>query len=118
MLLTHYVICSCKSYCIPKHFDLQEKAKAKTDISKIDWDFCVKYNSLRPSNAFHCIYCDMYILDYHHHCPYLGICMSKKMIRYFKVFPVILIVVSLGVLCCIIVRCINPVFGVKTVVRL
>ena len=55
------------------------------DIMHTYCNKCLKwYNKCK--GTFHCNLCDICIEEYDHHCPYIGKCVGKGNIAYFKVF--------------------------------
>ena len=64
---------------IPKreYFRKKFEKEYKGDFSKLK--LCDKCNIIFPKilNVGHCIYCNICIKDYDHHCPWIGKCIGK-----------------------------------------
>ena len=48
--------------------------------------YCHTCNVIRPIHAKHCRTCDNCVLQFDHHCPWVGTCVALRNIRYFVGF--------------------------------
>jgi len=62
--------------------------------------FCQTCNVLRPPRCSHCRYCDNCILNFDHHCYWMGNCIGERNHKFFIVF-LLMACVETGILMCL-----------------
>ena len=52
------------------------------------WRYCDLCSVYQPPNAVHCPECNVCIMGYDHHCPWMGMCIGERNYRAFMVFNI------------------------------
>lgn len=63
-----------------------------------EYRYCNTCKILRPPKSSHCGRCDMCVMEFDHHCFFIGNCVGSRNIKYFLNFLVGLIVYALYVI--------------------
>jgi palmitoyltransferase ZDHHC9/14/18 len=65
--------------------EIPERAPSPDNNSGLRYQFCRTCNLWRPLRCKHCRYCDNCVLEFDHHCPWVGTCVGKRNYKYFLV---------------------------------
>jgi len=60
--------------------------KVNNEEFDVEAGFCQDCNVAQTFDVDHCEYCDVCILGYDHHCPWIGKCVGQGNKRWFNIF--------------------------------
>ena len=92
LIIIHFI-------CFSKDIFEKKKIKHREPLSKLfdnGLHICVKCRIPKKKGTVHCIVCNACCKDFDHHCFWLNRCISKKNLKLFKLFLILLFLFCIG----------------------